>query len=114
MHLAGARTRQIPRAAVVLVVVTIDLMTIRRRVAELISNAQEREHHTFVSAAYRGCLRREPDSGGLDMYVDLLESGKMQWADVLTAIIASPEFRTVYTRSESMNSLHQGRMLLFR
>jgi hypothetical protein len=46
----------------------------------------------FVTLVYRLLLNRDPDTGGLNEYVTLLDSGKMSRPDIFAAIVASDEF----------------------
>ena len=46
----------------------------------------------FVTRFYQLCLSREPDSAGLDGWVDALLSGRITGADVAHGFVFSPEF----------------------
>jgi len=50
------------------------------------------EVRAFVSRFYTLCLNRQPDTGGLNFWVDQLLSGQQSGADVSRGFILSPEF----------------------
>lgn len=45
-----------------------------------------------VFVAYRAIMSREPDQGGFDIYVDLLNNGSLTWSDVINIFYDSGEF----------------------
>ena len=49
-------------------------------------------NEVFVVSVYTGLLRRTPEPGGLDFYVDLLDSGTPR-SDILPGFLNSPEYR---------------------
>ena len=63
----------------------------------------------FVMVAYRGILRRRPDSGGVDHFLGNLRSGKMTKAEILGRLRYAPEGRTKKTKVKGLfwNSLIQ-------
>jgi len=56
----------------------------------------------FVTAAYRGILRRRPDSGGLEHFLGNLRSGKMTKAEILGRLRYAPEGRVKKTTVEGL------------
>ncbi len=56
----------------------------------------------FVMAAYRGILRRGPDSGGLDYFTENLRSGKMTKAEILGRLRYASEGRVKKTRVKGL------------
>lgn len=63
----------------------------RATLLEVRTSLRGHGHHRFVTAAYRGLLRREPDPIGLAQYVDLLASGALSRAEFLQVIAESSE-----------------------
>lgn len=48
----------------------------------------------FLMIAYRALLKRDPDTGGLENYLQILRSSPERKADILVALSVSPEGRT--------------------
>lgn len=73
------------------------------------------DNRLFVRALYRVCLKREPDSDGLDYYLLALQRKTMRRRDVLRSILESNEFKTVHHLPiHPLNALHQARMMVVR
>jgi 2-polyprenyl-3-methyl-5-hydroxy-6-metoxy-1,4-benzoquinol methylase len=56
----------------------------------------------FVMIAYRGILRRRPDSGGLEHFLGDLRSGKMTKAEILGRLRYAPEGRVKKTKVDGL------------
>ncbi|OQY13955.1 MAG: hypothetical protein B6I30_02010, partial [Desulfobacteraceae bacterium 4572_187] len=56
----------------------------------------------FVMVAYRGILRRRPDSGGLNHFLRNLQSGKMTKAEILGRLRYAPEGKVKRTRVDGL------------
>lgn len=67
-----------------------DVDHVSRDYGELMQIADNDE---FVRACYREILRRDPDSGGWDLYTNGLRGGGMSRKVMIDAFLSSPEYR---------------------
>ena len=70
-------------------------------------------HRDFIINAYRGILKRSPDSGGFDHFLRDLQSGKITKAEILGRLRFSPEGRSKKVKVKGLG-IHFGILLLFR
>ena len=63
----------------------------------------------FVRSAFQIMLRRDPDPGGLQNYLTVLEEGKLTPDGVLDEILTSMELRVDVPFQNILRSLHQSR-----
>ena len=61
-----------------------------------IKNRTKDSNETFVKYLYQGILGRNADTGGLNVWVKSLASGKSR-EDVLNGFVVSSEAKTIYT-----------------
>ncbi len=52
----------------------------------------------FIRDAYQAVLGREPDEGGTNLWMAKLQEKKTKRVNVLNALLASPEYKTIMSR----------------
>ncbi len=78
--------------------------SVLRKVAENPGLVQREFRRAFVMMQYFGYLRRQPDSGGFDFWLNKLDQfgGNFINAEMVKAFITSNEYRERFTRSEAL------------
>jgi hypothetical protein len=78
--------------------------SVLRKVAENPGLVQREFRRAFVMMQYFGYVRREPDSGGFDFWLNKLNQfgGNFINAEMVKAFITSSEYRERFTRSDAL------------